>query len=342
MSLWCVVVTYNRPAVAKTCVDGLLGQTCPPDHVLIVENSEQAAMARVYASEPQVQVVRPAGGNIGGSACFALGTRVAFERGAGSVVLAADDFKCDPTMLEELIKALSSLDRPAILVAVTYTEEDHSMLPLYYAGESRGHFGWPFCHTMADWPRPQRLHWTKCLKTLEDLREFASSEHVNALEVLNASFHGMLIPRSVFDRIGGPRADFFMYGDDVEYCVRAQKHGIPVLLVPQAGGRHRVVFFRHRRLGVGRLSLKVNDATPRVAFYLIRNSILMTRLYDTPLCRALTVARILTRALRIMILGRGPLLERVSAQVHAIADGLARKLESGVGVRPHVTGKQEV
>lgn len=69
----------------------------------------------------------------------------------------------------------------------------------------------------------------------------------------------------VFRRLGGFREDFFMYGEDIEFSIRAKKLGVRFFLVPQAKIWHKgaIVF------------------TPSSAYYAVRNSLhLISELMD--------------------------------------------------------------
>jgi GT2 family glycosyltransferase len=48
----------------------------------------------------------------------------------------------------------------------------------------------------------------------------------------------MLIRADVIQRIGGLSEDFFMYGEDFEFCFRVNKNGLEVWYVPDAEARH--------------------------------------------------------------------------------------------------------
>ncbi len=69
----------------------------------------------------------------------------------------------------------------------------------------------------------------------------------------------MMIPRELFDRLGGFDESFFMYMEDTDFCRRAAENGYKVLYAPQASGRHlwgystaryrfRRIFWHHRSL----------------------------------------------------------------------------------------------
>ena len=71
----------------------------------------------------------------------------------------------------------------------------------------------------------------------------------------------MMIPRELFDRVGGFDESFFMYMEDTDLCRRVAENGHKVLYVPQASGRHlwgystaryrfRRILWHHRSLWI--------------------------------------------------------------------------------------------
>ena len=49
----------------------------------------------------------------------------------------------------------------------------------------------------------------------------------------------MLIPMEIIKKHGFMRQDFFMYGEETEYCYRLQKLGVPSFIVPESVVVHK-------------------------------------------------------------------------------------------------------
>lgn len=82
-------------------------------------------------------------------------------------------------------------------------------------------------------------------------------DHAEAVEVVSGAI--MLLPRVVFDRLGGFDEDFFLHCEDIDLCRRARDAGYQVILAGDVrvlhgkGGssRHRPVFVsRHKHRGM--------------------------------------------------------------------------------------------
>lgn len=50
----------------------------------------------------------------------------------------------------------------------------------------------------------------------------------------------LLVERALFHRVGGMDEDFFLYGEDAEFCLRVRKMGRSAVIVPQAEMIHHV------------------------------------------------------------------------------------------------------
>jgi len=92
------------------------------------------------------------------------------------------------------------------------------------------------------------------------------------LETLFVPFVGMLIPANIVSNIGFPRADYFIWGDDVEYVYRIRKNGYRVRYVRESIVFHPV----HRKVSVNflwRKNIVIIDSIDWKQYYAIRNHV---------------------------------------------------------------------
>jgi len=94
---------------------------------------------------------------------------------------------------------------------------------------------------------------------------------------------GMLIQRQVFDEIGRFDPAFFMYGEEVDFCQRAQQTGFRLACVPAARMWHKV-------------SLSADRDRAATRYYRIRNQIRFYRKHAGPAQRIFLGAFTLARA----------------------------------------------
>lgn len=59
-----------------------------------------------------------------------------------------------------------------------------------------------------------------------------------AIQVDIAVMAAFLIPRTTYEKVGGLDERFFLYYEDIEYCRRLHKFGLPVYFYPKASVKH--------------------------------------------------------------------------------------------------------
>ena len=92
-----VIVTYNRSALLRECLEAVESQTLPFDRIVVVDNAS--------TDEDPRYVIRREKENIGGSGGFAHGVREAYETGARWVTIIDDDAILTENFLEKLDQA---------------------------------------------------------------------------------------------------------------------------------------------------------------------------------------------------------------------------------------------
>ena len=111
-----VVVTYCRTDLLRGSVEAVLGQTRPPDAVLVVDNDGMAAgvladlVAGDASSPPAPVEVIETGSNLGPAGGYEVGFREAMARGAAKVWTVDDDLVPEPHCLERLLGASEGRD----------------------------------------------------------------------------------------------------------------------------------------------------------------------------------------------------------------------------------------
>ena len=96
-----VVVTYNRPERLAECIQGLQGQTLPPDEILVVDHSSDPAAQKAVDALKGVVVIRQP--NNGGSGGFHRGMAYAWQAKFDWAWLMDDDVVPMSTALYDLL-----------------------------------------------------------------------------------------------------------------------------------------------------------------------------------------------------------------------------------------------
>jgi rhamnopyranosyl-N-acetylglucosaminyl-diphospho-decaprenol beta-1,3/1,4-galactofuranosyltransferase len=246
-----VVVTFNRLDLLQRLV-GRLEETEAVDEVLVVDNAStdgtgtwlRGFEARSARTSTIVKTT-----NTGGAGGFHDGLAWAVERGADLVWLMDDDGLPEPDCLSRLL-AHTDLD---FWGPVVVDEDDPGRLvfPIRLPGG------------------------TRAVRRLEEVRAAASDGVIRDVVI---PFNGVLVTRDLVERIGLPRAEFFIWGDDVEYLWRANAAGARTATVVDAEVRHPSVGDLGTRMMFGRTTY--NHSPSELKHYcMARNNTVNLRAY---------------------------------------------------------------
>ncbi|WP_328828527.1 glycosyltransferase family 2 protein [Nocardioides acrostichi] len=207
-----VVVTYNRLALLKRLVPRLteIGRQTPGlTEVVVVENASTDGTTAWLARQPVTTRSLP--GNRGGAGGFHEGVRYAIEETDADLVwLMDDDGLPDPDCLATLLTE-TDLDFWGPMV-VDEEDAERLVFPIRLPGG------------------------TKVVHRLADV-EAAGGERRRIDEIV-IPFNGVLVTRALAERIGYPREEFFIWGDDHEYRLRAEQAGARIATRTDAVVRH--------------------------------------------------------------------------------------------------------
>jgi rhamnopyranosyl-N-acetylglucosaminyl-diphospho-decaprenol beta-1,3/1,4-galactofuranosyltransferase len=243
MSVCALVVTYNRRALLDECLRAIEAQTVRPAQLILVDNASTDGTAdllreRGYLDRPGVRLLR-LDENLGSSGGFARGFEAARESDAEWLWTMDDDAEPAPDCLARLLDSPPAGEPGTACVCPKVVYADGSLNDVMRADFRRR-------------LRPLRA---------ERYRE----GHHPAIDV--TSFVGPLYRMAAVRAIDPPKAEFFVWGDDVEYSLRLRRQG-EIRLVPEALMVHKPASQSH-----------VNR---RSRFW---NAVLPVRMYPTPLER---------------------------------------------------------
>jgi len=201
-----VVVTFNRLDMLRRQL-ARLAEVPELDEVLVVDNASTDGTGAWLRSQPVTSETLST--NTGGAGGFSHGLARAVASGANLVWLMDDDGLPERDCLG-LLLARDDLDfwGPAVLAT---QDPDRLCFPIRLPG------GTTVVHEMA-----------AVQKAARD----------GLIEGVLIPFNGVLVTRALVERIGVPRAEFFIWGDDVEYLWRAEEAGARIATVVEARVLH--------------------------------------------------------------------------------------------------------
>jgi GT2 family glycosyltransferase len=243
MTVCALVVTYNRERLLADCLAALEAQTRRVDELILVDNASTDGTPgllreRGYLDRDDVRYLR-LDRNLGSSGGFARGFDSARESRAEWLWVMDDDAEPAPDCLELLLGSPPARETGTACVCPKIVYPDGSLNAVMRADFRR---------------------------RLKPLAESSYREgHYPAIDV--TSFVGPLYRMSAVRALDPPKAEFFVWGDDVEYSLRLRRQG-EIRLVPESVVVHKPASQSH------------TNRRSR-----LWNALLPVRMYPTPLER---------------------------------------------------------
>jgi GT2 family glycosyltransferase len=205
-----VVVTYNRLADLKKCLDTLREQTRPLDTIFIINNGSNDGTEEWLATQSDLRVTTQA--NLGGAGGFATGIDTAYKAGYTWLWCMDDDCLAAPDALANLLNSPNL--GPCIKNSMSVSVNSRDELAFFV-------------------DRPNVSY-----------RKVSDMQGLDLIYGVASFFNGTLVHSGVVKAIGIPDKELFIWGDEVEYMTRAQKMGFPVVTVPSSVFYHPASFDR--------------------------------------------------------------------------------------------------
>ena len=183
-------------------------QTIKPNFIVVVDNASTDG-TKIYLDSWQEKtssfekIIIHNEQNIGGAGGFSRGLEEALKLDCDYMFLADDDAYAEPDMLEKIYEANAYLSSKKVNVGALCTaiyngsDRELSHRCIIRQGIFNIRLGWI----------PEKLY----------------SERLFRVDIF--TFVGACIKKSVVEKIGLPKAQYFIYYDDAEYCMRIRKHG---------------------------------------------------------------------------------------------------------------------
>jgi rhamnopyranosyl-N-acetylglucosaminyl-diphospho-decaprenol beta-1,3/1,4-galactofuranosyltransferase len=186
-----VVVTYNRKDLLAECLDALLRQTRSVDRIFIIDQASTDGTGEMLSERGYLRkasiVYDRSEKNTGGAGGFQRGVELAFDAGLDWIWLMDDDAIAEPSALDRMLPYISGQNVCA--VANAKLRLDGTL---------------DYGHVIFEEKRPSDS---------------------GPAYLTFSSFVGLMVSSDAVRSIGFPKAEFFLQGDDTEYCIRLCKAG---------------------------------------------------------------------------------------------------------------------
>lgn len=286
------VVNWNTRALTSRCLDALQAQRPPPHRIIVVDNDScDDSLVQLRASHPAATFVA-ASGNLGFAAAVALAAREAAD--CDALWLVNSDAIPDPDALAALVSAWRT-HGDALYGSATLRRDadgaDWLELPRKFLSPAGRWSPW-----RRDAPLRFDADWMQ-----------APPRRVGAL--LGSS---LLVPSAVLRAHGGMDPDWFLHCEEIDWCLRLGRAGVPSWLVPDSRVHHGGGGSHDGRAGVA----------DGVAYYRARNEIVLARRHLGRGAAAIVAGKKLLRALATAALRRA----RAGAQLRGVRDAVLGRM----------------
>ena len=237
-----VLVNYNGKKYLNDFMKSVYGQSYSNISIVLVDNaSEDGSVQWVEASYPAVQIIRMEQNEGFGHGCN-VGIDYAMSEGADYILLLNTDTVLEINLIEKLI---GNIDNNTVVTATIYCGDKEDK-KLWYAG---GEINYETAKV--------------------DQLLYVNGEN-ETYEVDFISGCCMMFHRNIIEQIGGFDTRFYLYYEDVDFCVRLKQHGIKMKYITTTSLWHKV----------GGSSLGGNEMSCSTQYYVTRNRLLFAEKYS--------------------------------------------------------------
>jgi len=212
--VYIIILTWNHWELTFRCLSSVLRITYPNYQVVIVDNgSRDGTVDFIREKFPMIKIIANSC-NLGFAAGCNVGIQYAASKGADYVLLLNNDTLVAPDFLDKMIAHAQVLPKAGILAPKI----------VYADGSGRLWFAGGHCHPL----------------TLDVVSLGLSTSNNEPQPVDYVFGTAMLIRKNVLEEIGLFDELFFMYYEDMDFCLRARKAGYKIYYVPAAVVYHHV------------------------------------------------------------------------------------------------------
>lgn len=226
VDLTVVIVSYNSRRFLRRCLDSLkISRDQNPYRVILVDNASSDGTVQMVKKAYEWVDVIVNRDNVG----FSSGCNRAIEVSNSEYILFLNpDIEVEPDAITRMLKKMGSSESTGVLGGLVF---DASGIPQHSASRQIPGLASAFFHLTGLsrlFPRSTRI-------------SQYSQTHTSPFqerEVGSVSGSFMMIRKAALDRVGGFDERFFLYGEDMDICLRVADNGFKVLYYPEARAIH--------------------------------------------------------------------------------------------------------
>jgi len=241
-AVFIIILNWNGWQDTIECVASCQELDYPDFQLLLVDNgSTDGSEARLQERFPELEIIQT-GANLGFAGGNNVGIRQALARGADYIWLLNNDTTVGKQALTALVEALEMDEKAGIAVSkIGYFSDPER---LWFAG--------------GEWNPSMHL------ARHRGLNETDSGQYDTAGETDFATGCSLLFKTELIAATGYLQEDYFLYWEDLDWCLRARQQGWKILYAPASRVWHKV-------------SVSVEHNSPVQTYYYFRGGLLFYR-----------------------------------------------------------------
>ena len=208
-----ILINYKNYKDTLECLKSLNKVDYQNLSIIVVDNDSKDGSYEILKKNADARVEIVESGYNGGFAYGNnFGIKMALENGSDYVLLLNNDTIVDKDFLAPLLQAADNEEKVGIVSSriMFYPDVDK----VWYAGGK------------VDWRNLRAIHY--------GLKEKISEEYLKNRDVDFASGCCMLIPKKIFEEVGMLPEEYFMYYEDMDYCIQVADKGFKIKYVPES------------------------------------------------------------------------------------------------------------
>lgn len=236
-----ILVNYNGKKYLEDFMKSAYAQSYSNIEIVLVDNASKDDSAQwIKANYPEVKIIRMEKNEGFGEGCN-IGIDYAINEGTDYILLLNTDTILDKNLVEELVE---NIDDNMVITATIY-KGDKSNKEFWYAG---GRIDYE----------------TAKVDQLLYIDGKKKSYNVDFISGCCMMFH-----RDIIEKVGNFDRRFYLYYEDVDFCMRLRQHGINMKYITTTSLWHKV----------GGSSIGGNEMSCSSQYYVTRNRLLFTEKY---------------------------------------------------------------
>jgi len=238
-----IVLNWNGLTDTLACLESLQWLDYPNYEIMVVDNgSTDGSVSAIRGQFPAVTIIET-GENLGFAGGNNVGMRHALENGADCVLLLNNDTEVAPDFLGRLVEAAEADPRVGMAGPMIYYYDQPEVI----------------------WSAGGEIDWRRGCTRMVGLDERDDGQFGRAArEVDFVTGCAVLVRATALRQAGLLDERFFMYYEEVEWCVRTRRTGFRIIHVPSAHMWHKI-------------APGVQADSPRVHYYMTRNRLLFLK-----------------------------------------------------------------